>query len=75
MLDRPKIRLFVDQPLGQGQTVDLSREQANYLFNVMRLGAGAEVALFNGCDGEWRGRVVEAGKRGGSLVCEDQTAP
>jgi 16S rRNA (uracil1498-N3)-methyltransferase len=75
MSDRPKIRLFVDHPLGPGQTVDLSREQANYLFNVMRLGPGAEVALFNGQDGEWRAHVAEAGKRGGSLVCADQTAP
>lgn len=75
MSDRPKIRLYVDHPLGPGQTVDLSRDQANYLFNVMRLGAGAEVALFNGRDGEWRGCVAEAGKRGGSLVCADQTAP
>jgi 16S rRNA (uracil1498-N3)-methyltransferase len=61
--------------LGQGQTVDLSRDQANYLFNVMRLGPGAEVALFNGRDGEWRARVAEAGKRGGTLRCEDRTAP
>jgi 16S rRNA (uracil1498-N3)-methyltransferase len=75
MSDRPKIRLYVDQPLGQEQTVDLSRDQANYLFNVMRLGPGAEVALFNGRDGEWRARVAEAGKRGGTLCCEDRTAP
>jgi 16S rRNA (uracil1498-N3)-methyltransferase len=75
MSDRPKIRLYVDQPLGQGQTVDLSRDQANYLFNVMRLGPGAEVALFNGRDGEWRAQVAEAGKRGGSLSCVAQTAP
>jgi len=61
--------------LGPEQTVDLSREQANYLFNVMRLGPGAEVALFNGRDGEWRAVVAEAGKRGGSLTCVEQTAP
>jgi 16S rRNA (uracil1498-N3)-methyltransferase len=75
MSDRPKIRLYVDHPLGPGQRVDLSRDQANYLFNVMRLGPGAEVALFNGQDGEWRAEVAEAGKRGGVLVCADQTAP
>jgi 16S rRNA (uracil1498-N3)-methyltransferase len=37
-MSRPKIRLHVEHPLGEGQTVDLSREQANYLFAVMRLG-------------------------------------
>lgn len=73
--DRPKIRLYVEQPLGQGQTVDLSREQANYLFTVMRLGPGAEVALFNGRDGEWSAAVAEAGRRGGTLACVAQTAP
>ncbi|MBF9057572.1 16S rRNA (uracil(1498)-N(3))-methyltransferase [Rhodobacterales bacterium HKCCSP123] len=75
MSDRPKIRLYVEHPLGPGQTVDLSREQANYLFNVMRLSQGAEVALFNGQDGEWRAVVETAGKRGGTLACVAQTAP
>jgi 16S rRNA (uracil1498-N3)-methyltransferase len=75
MCARPKIRLYVEQPLGPGQTVDLSREQANYLFNVMRLSPGAEVALFNGRDGEWRATVEAAGKRGGTLACIAQSAP
>ncbi|MDX1822763.1 MAG: 16S rRNA (uracil(1498)-N(3))-methyltransferase [Paracoccaceae bacterium] len=70
-----KIRLFVDQPLGAGQTVPLDRDQAHYLFGVMRLSAGAGVLLFNGRDGEWLARVAEAGKRGGSLTCEGQTRP
>jgi 16S rRNA (uracil1498-N3)-methyltransferase len=68
-----KVRLFVDQPLGQGQAVALSADQAHYLFAVMRLAKGAMVALFNGGDGEWRAEVVEAGKRGGVLVCDSQT--
>lgn len=68
-----KVRLYVDQPLGQGQAVALSADQAHYLFAVMRLGKGAAVSLFNGRDGEWRAEVVEAGKRGGVLVCEART--
>jgi len=75
MSDRPKIRLYVDHPLGPDQTVDLSRDQANYLFNVMRLGVGAQVALFNGRDGEWAAKVAQAGKRSGILACVAQTAP
>lgn len=73
MSERPKIRLFVDHPLGEGERVALSRDQANYLFNVMRLREGAEVALFNGADGEWRAEVAEAGKRGGVLACVEAT--
>ncbi|MCD1617843.1 16S rRNA (uracil(1498)-N(3))-methyltransferase [Salipiger marinus] len=68
-----KVRLFVDHPLGAGQPVPLTREQAHYLFSVMRLGSGAAVALFNGRDGEWRAEVEEAGKRGGTLLCASQT--
>ena len=70
-----KIRLYVDQPLGAGQTVPLDRDQAHYLFGVMRLSAGGGVLLFNGRDGEWLARVAEAGKRGGLLECEAQTRP
>ena len=69
-----KIRLFVDQPLGAGQAVALTTEQAHYLFNVMRLSRGAYVLLFNGHDGEWRASVAETGKRGGILICDAQTA-
>ncbi|SLN31114.1 Ribosomal RNA small subunit methyltransferase E [Roseovarius gaetbuli] len=68
-----KIRLYVEQPLGQGQTVPLDRDQAHYLFGVMRQGAGDPVLLFNGTDGEWRATVAEAGKRGGLLRAEEQT--
>ncbi|GGL53745.1 16S rRNA (uracil(1498)-N(3))-methyltransferase [Wenxinia marina] len=69
------IRLYVDQPLGAGSTVPLSREQAHYLFGVMRLGVGAGLRLFNGRDGEWVAEVAEAGKRGGVLAVSEQTAP
>ena len=64
-----KIRLYVDHPLGSGQTVLLNRHQAHYLFGVMRQGVGAQVALFNSRDGEWRAEVSEAGKRTGVLRC------
>ena len=70
-----KIRLFVEHPLGAGQPVPLTHDQAHYLFGVMRLGVGAAVLLFNGRDGEWRADVAEAGKRGGILICVVQTKP
>ncbi len=70
-----KVRLFVDHPLGEGQSVPLSREQAHYLFGVMRLPVGAVLSLINGKDGEWDAEVAEAGKKGGVLVCRAQTAP
>ncbi|WP_050929279.1 16S rRNA (uracil(1498)-N(3))-methyltransferase [Aestuariivita boseongensis] len=70
-----KIRLYVDHQLGQGQSVPLTREQAHYLFGVMRQGVGNTVALFNGRDGEWLAEVVDAGKRSGTLSVTTQTKP
>ena len=70
-----KVRLYVDHPLGAGQTVPLNRDQAHYLFGVMRLAVGARVALFNGCDGEWQAEVAEASKRSGVLACVEQSKP
>jgi 16S rRNA (uracil1498-N3)-methyltransferase len=70
-----KVRLYVEHPLGPSQSVPLTRDQAHYLFNVMRLGQGDAVAVFNGRDGEWRATVAEAGKRGGVLACDAMTRP
>ena len=69
------VRLYVDQPLGAGQVVVVTRQQAHYLFGVMRLSVGAELRLFNDQDGEWAATVSEAGKRGGVLTCNTQTKP
>ena len=71
---KPKIRLFVDAPLGIGSELSLERDKAHYLFGVMRLEIGANVAVFNGRDGEWAAEVVEAGKRRGRLICQRQSA-
>jgi 16S rRNA (uracil1498-N3)-methyltransferase len=71
----PKVRLFVDAPLGPGATVEPDRDQANYLFAVMRLSPGDAVALFNGRDGEWRAEVGRAARRGGALTCAERLRP
>lgn len=67
-----KIRLFVEHPLGAGQSVPLDRAQAHYLFGVMRLSVGAHVLLFNGTEGEWVAEVYEVRKRDGRLRVLDQ---
>ncbi len=53
----------------------LDAAQAHYLSGVMRLGAGDEIAVFNGSDGEWSARITQAGKRGGELLALARTAP
>ncbi len=74
-MERAKIRLCVEHPLGPGQAVPLTADQAHYLFAVMRLGEGARVALFNGRDGEWTAEVAQAGRKAGELRCLGLAAP
>ncbi|MGB0659742.1 MAG: 16S rRNA (uracil(1498)-N(3))-methyltransferase [Mangrovicoccus sp.] len=68
-------RLYVEHPLGPGQSVPLTQDQAHYLFGVMRLQTGGEVLLFNGRDGEYLATVTRAAKRAGDLACVEQTRP
>jgi 16S rRNA (uracil1498-N3)-methyltransferase len=70
-----KIRLFVDHPLGAGQSLALDKAQSHYLFGVMRQQVGANIAVFNGREGEWLAEVSEASKRGGVLLCKAQRGP
>lgn len=70
-----EIRLYVDDALGEGQTVTLSGEQAHYLLNVMRRSVGDAVTLFNGRDGAWTAQIAHLSKRGGTLTVGAQTAP
>ena len=67
-------RLFVDAPLSAGAQVALERGQANYLGNVLRLGAGSSILVFNGRDGEWRA-AIGGGKRPDRLDIVAQTRP
>jgi len=70
-----KVRLYLDQPLAQGQPLPLAEAQAHYLFAVMRLAAGDMVRVFNGWQGEWLAEVAQAGRRGGALRALEQAAP
>ena len=61
-------RLFVDAPLAADGVVSVEGGQAHYLVNVMRMGAGDQLLLFDGKTGEWLGKVVEAGRKRVTLV-------
>ncbi|MBA3835106.1 MAG: 16S rRNA (uracil(1498)-N(3))-methyltransferase [Sphingomonas sp.] len=66
-------RLFVRHSLGEGAHVELDPAQANYLANVMRLGEGAELLVFDGGSGEWLARIAEAAKKRMVLTVERRT--
>ncbi|MEW5729968.1 MAG: 16S rRNA (uracil(1498)-N(3))-methyltransferase [Pseudomonadota bacterium] len=75
MTDRPRFRLYVAADLSPGVVIDLPREQAHYLANVMRAQAGEAVAVFNGRDGEWRAVIGRVAKNACALAVEALTRP
>src|SRR5690349_18649941 len=60
-------RLYVDADLADGAQIGCSREQANYLRNVLRLGRGDSILVFNGRQGEWAARVHHEGRKDAAL--------
>ncbi|PRY23825.1 16S rRNA (uracil1498-N3)-methyltransferase [Aliiruegeria haliotis] len=70
-----KVRLYLEHSLRVGQSVSLTREQAHYLFGVMRLGAGDDLHVFDGRNGEFRAEITQTGKRGGEIACVERTRP
>lgn len=66
-------RLFVRPDLCTGASIELDAAQTNYLGNVMRLGVGAELLLFDGRSGEWLARVSAAGRKRMALAVERRT--
>jgi len=61
--DKIHTRLYVTEALVKAELLSLSQDQSHYLANVMRMKAGAEVALFNGQDGEWAAIIETVQKR------------
>ena len=64
-------RLFV--PANLPGVCALPAGPTNYLRNVLRLGKGAQVLVFNGRDGEFRAKIEELGKREASLATYERT--
>ena len=66
-------RLFVPLDLAQGLEIEADPQQSHYLANVLRLGAGAQLLLFNGRDGEWLAQVATVAKKRVTLEPVTQT--
>jgi 16S rRNA (uracil1498-N3)-methyltransferase len=75
MRERRAPRVYTAAPLAAGAEVALTPGQAHHLRTVLRLGAGAPIAAFNGRDGEWLGRLAEGGGRSGTIVVERPIRP
>jgi 16S rRNA (uracil1498-N3)-methyltransferase len=68
-------RLFVRSRLTGGSRIELDRGQQNYLVNVLRMGEGGGVLVFNGRDGEWRARLAAEGRKGWRLEIDEPVRP
>tara|TARA_B100000315_G_scaffold239584_1_gene258567 strand:+ start:14946 stop:15704 length:759 start_codon:yes stop_codon:yes gene_type:complete len=69
------IRLFVEADLQPGLDLEIKAGQLHYLRNVMRLSPGAQVALFNGRDGEFSAEIVDSSKRSMTVKLLEQNRP
>ncbi len=68
-------RLYVEAPLSAPDTqIALADSHTHYLRDVLRLKPDDAVLVFNGRDGEWRGRLEPLGKRA-AVRLEAQTRP
>ncbi len=72
-MSRNGARLFVDASLDD-DTLRLDERVAHYASNVLRLGIGDEVVVFNGASTERRGRIDRLTRRGCTLTLLEQQA-
>jgi len=70
-----KPRLYVEHPLASGQSCPLTRDHIHYLFDVMRIGQGGELSVFNGRDGEFTAVADRTGRHTGTLSIQGRTRP
>ncbi|WP_416896528.1 MAG: 16S rRNA (uracil(1498)-N(3))-methyltransferase [Minwuia sp.] len=68
-------RLYIDADLAENAEIALEKDQAHYLKNVMRLGHGATLKLFNGRDGEWRAAIDHVSKSRVDIAVMDRLRP
>lgn len=65
-------RLYVEGAFSAESSVELPKEQAHYLGNVLRKGEGDAVRVFNRTNGEWRAEIASLSKRSAILAVREQ---
>jgi 16S rRNA (uracil1498-N3)-methyltransferase len=66
-------RFFIDAPLSTGQH-ELPEAQAHYISRVLRMAEGDAVQLFDGSGHEFRGALLEVGKKRVTVQIDEQFA-
>jgi 16S rRNA (uracil1498-N3)-methyltransferase len=65
-------RIYLDSPLATGSELILPAGAHNHLIRVLRLGTGAQIALFDGHGNECRARLLAADRRGTKALIEER---
>lgn len=68
-------RLYLEDRLHEGGTIELDRSRSHYLLHVLRLKPGRQVHLFNQQDGEWLSVLQAAGRHSAVLEILARTRP
>ena len=71
---RVRPRFYVPELDPSAANIQLPEEEAEHLSRVLRLGAGADVEIFDGRGGLWRAEVVQAGKHGVQVKAAERMA-
>lgn len=65
-------RLYIENNLAAGASIDLPREAAHYLTKVIRKSEGDFVRVFNGTGEEWRAIIETVSKKSAQLSVQEQ---
>lgn len=68
-------RLYIENGLAAGTSVEAEAHAAHYLSHVLRLKEGDEILAFNGRDGEWKARLRPEGRKRVFLEPTEQVRP
>jgi 16S rRNA (uracil1498-N3)-methyltransferase len=56
-------RVFLPQPLVEGDSIQVNGESAHYILTVLRLKAGYSLVVFNGEGGEYQATITDLGRK------------
>lgn len=65
---KPKTRLYLKIPIKEKQEIILEIDSSHYLTNILRLKENDVISVFNGIDGEYEARILEAHKKKTKLL-------
>lgn len=68
-------RVYLDQALDEGTTLELTGDRFHHLRNVLKLGTGDPLVLFNGSGGEFSAHITRLERRSLRLECGPHHEP